>query len=161
MTTVASQITSLTIVYSTVYSDVDQRKHQGSASLAFVWGFHRGPVNSPHKGPETRKKFPFDDVIMWNCMIRVPFCHKGIFPGTGIIIIKIRRSWDRRISVTSSILIPGIFTSKEPECTDIAYRHFMMEFLLVRTSIYRWLNAKWHDSSTLAMELCFFCINVV
>ena len=41
MTTIASQITSLTVVYSTVYSDADQRKHQSSASLAFVWGFHR------------------------------------------------------------------------------------------------------------------------
>ena len=44
---IASQITSLTIVYSTVYSGADQSKHQSSASLAFVWGFHRGPVNSP------------------------------------------------------------------------------------------------------------------
>ena len=41
MGAMASQITSLTIVYSTVYSDADQRKHQGSASLAFVWGIHR------------------------------------------------------------------------------------------------------------------------
>ena len=41
MPTIASQITSLTVVYSTVYSDADQRKHQGSASLAFVWGIHR------------------------------------------------------------------------------------------------------------------------
>ena len=60
----ASQITSLTIVYSTVYSDPDQRKHQSSASLAFVQGIHRGPVNSPHKWPVTRKTSPFDDVIM-------------------------------------------------------------------------------------------------
>ena len=64
MGTMASQITSLTIVYSTVYSEADQRKHQSSASLAFVWGIHRGPVNSPHKWPVTRKMFPFDDVIM-------------------------------------------------------------------------------------------------
>ena len=64
MGTIAPQITSLTIVYSTVYSDADQRKHQSSASLAFVWGIHRGPVNSPHKWPVTRKMFPFDDVIM-------------------------------------------------------------------------------------------------
>ena len=64
MGAIASQITSLTIIYSTVYSDADQRKHQSSASLAFVWGIHRGPVNSPHKWPETRKMFPFDDVIM-------------------------------------------------------------------------------------------------
>ena len=64
MDTMASQLTSLTIVYSTVYSGADQRKHQSSASLAFVWGIHRGPVNSPYKWPVTRKMFPFDDVIM-------------------------------------------------------------------------------------------------
>ena len=46
------------------YSDADQRKHQSSASLAFVWGSHRGPVNFPHKWPVMRKMFPFDDVIM-------------------------------------------------------------------------------------------------
>ena len=66
MDAVASKITSLTIVYSTVYSDADQRKHQSSASLAFELGFHRGPVNSPHKWPVTRKMFSFDDVIMQN-----------------------------------------------------------------------------------------------
>ena len=64
MDAIASQITSLTIVYSIVYSDADQRKHQSSASLAFVCGIHRGPVNSPHKEPVTRKMFPFDDAIM-------------------------------------------------------------------------------------------------
>ena len=64
MTTMASQITSLTIVYSTVYPGADERKHQSSASLVFVRGIHRWPVNSPHKGPVTRKMFPFDDVIM-------------------------------------------------------------------------------------------------
>ena len=64
MDTVASEITSLTIVYTTVYSDADQSKHQSSASLAFVWGIHRGPVNSPHKWPVTRKMLPFDDAIM-------------------------------------------------------------------------------------------------
>ena len=58
------QITSLTIVYSAVYSDADQRKHQSSASLAFVRGIHRRLVNSPHKWPVTRKMFPFDDAIM-------------------------------------------------------------------------------------------------
>ena len=64
MGAIGSQITILTIVYSTVYSGADQSKHQSSASLAFVWGIHRGPVNSPHKWPVTRKMFPFDDVIM-------------------------------------------------------------------------------------------------
>ena len=56
-TTMVSQITSLTIVYSTVYSGTDQRKHQTSASLAFVRGIHRGPVNFPHKWPLTRRCF--------------------------------------------------------------------------------------------------------
>ena len=64
MGAIASQITSLTIVYSTVYSGVDQRKHQSSASLALLGEIHRGPVNSPHKWPVTWKMFPLDDVIM-------------------------------------------------------------------------------------------------
>ena len=65
MGAMASQITSLTIVYSTVYSGADhRRKHQSSASLAFVRGIHRWPGNSSHKWPLTRKMFPFDDVIM-------------------------------------------------------------------------------------------------
>ena len=66
---VASWITSLTIVCTTVYSGADQRKHQSSASLAFVRGIHRGPVNSSHKRPVTRKMSLFDDVIMARCML--------------------------------------------------------------------------------------------
>ena len=83
MGAMASQITSLTIFYSTAYSDADQRKHRSSASLAFVRGIHRGPMNSPHKWPVTRKIFPFHDVIMfwarsrgalipWFLLIRAP-----------------------------------------------------------------------------------------
>ena len=68
MGVITSQITSLATVYSIVYSDVDQRKHQSSVSLAFVRGIHRGPVNYPHKWPVTRKMFPFDDVIMQSCV---------------------------------------------------------------------------------------------
>ena len=67
MTAMASQTTSLVIVYSTVYSGAYWSKHQSSASLAFVRGIHRGPVNSPHKWPVTRIMFPFDDVIMNQC----------------------------------------------------------------------------------------------
>ena len=85
MGVIASQITSLAIVYSTVYSGANQNKHQSSASLAFVWGIQRGSVNSPYKWPVTRKMFPFDDVIMklgdaithscpnliWNIVVKV------------------------------------------------------------------------------------------
>ena len=65
ISTMVSQITSLTNVCLTVYSGADQIK-QSSASLAFVWGrrIHRWPVNSPYKWPVTRKMFPFNDVIM-------------------------------------------------------------------------------------------------
>ena len=78
MGAIASQITSLTIVYSIVYSDADQRKYQSSASLAFVQGIHRGPVNSPHKWPVTRRKmFPFGDVIMHYFCIYIPRPSRG------------------------------------------------------------------------------------
>ena len=79
MGVVASRITSFTIVYSTVYSDADQRKHQSSAPLAFVRGIHRGPVNSPHKWPVTRKMFPFDYVITPRDLSK--------WPGNNIVIM--------------------------------------------------------------------------
>ena len=61
----ASQITSIKIVYSTVYSRRGSKKASKlRASLAFVRGIHRSPVNSPHKGQVTRKMFPFDNVMM-------------------------------------------------------------------------------------------------
>ena len=75
MGAMASQITSLTIVYSIVHSGADQRKHQSSALPAFVGGIHRWPVNTPHIGPETRKMFLFDDVIM-SSVITDPWCLK-------------------------------------------------------------------------------------
>ena len=65
MCAIVSQITSLTIVYSNVYSAADQRKHQSSASLAFVWGIHQWLVNSPHKWPVTWKMVPFNyDIVL-------------------------------------------------------------------------------------------------
>ena len=60
----ASKINGGSIVCSIVCSRVHQRKHQNSASLALVRAIHRWLVNSPHKGPATRKMFPFDDVTM-------------------------------------------------------------------------------------------------
>ena len=76
MSAMTSQITSLTIVYSTIYSGVDQRIHESSVSLAFVRGNHRWAMNSPHKGRVRRKMFTFDDVIIGK--INVIFSH---FPG--------------------------------------------------------------------------------
>ena len=93
MSAIASQIPSLPIVYSIIYSDADQRKHQSSASLAFVWGIHRWPVNSPHKWPVTRKMFPFDDVIMFNCD----------FANVELIVVRLSKSLTTLILGSSEI----------------------------------------------------------
>ena len=77
MSAMASLITSLTSVYSIVHPGADQRKHQSSASLAFVRGIHRRPVNSPHKWPVTRKMFPFDDVIMTSLALGLSHCARA------------------------------------------------------------------------------------
>ena len=72
MSAMAHEITSFTIVYWSVYSCADQRKHQSFTSLAFVRGIHRWPVNSPHTGPVTRNMSLFDDVIMVFTLRRGP-----------------------------------------------------------------------------------------
>ena len=64
MSAMVSQITGAAIVYSIVCLVTDHGKHLSSASLAFVRGIHRQPVNSPHKEPVTRKMFPFAYIIM-------------------------------------------------------------------------------------------------
>ena len=96
--TVASQITSLTIVYSTVWSDADKRKHQSSALLAFVWGIHWWLVNSPHKWPVKRKIFPFHDVIMAR-LVQASMCYKGPcnehirYLGSNVLELNLGHSW--------------------------------------------------------------------
>ena len=64
MGAIASQITSLAIVYSAFYSGVYKKKTSKLRVTGLCVGNSPGPVNSPHKGPVTRKMFPFDDVIM-------------------------------------------------------------------------------------------------
>ena len=98
MTMLASQITSLMVVYSIVYSVVNQRKHQSSASLAFVREIHRGPVNFPHKWPVTRKMFPFDDVIM-----KYPY----IFRGQYYIAENKRSVWQLTVLSVMTVLSNG------------------------------------------------------
>ena len=109
MTMLASQITSLPVVCSIVYSDVNQRKHQSSASLAFVREIHRGPVNFPHKWPVTRKMFPFDDVIMQcKCPIShsTPLLTRNVLSGahfcSKVVYCAIRDSWKRLVSLVYS-----------------------------------------------------------
>ena len=91
MSTMASQITDISIVYSTVCSGEDQRKHQRSASVAFV------RVNSPHTGPITPKMFPFDDVIIFNTVTRDyhrQSDNTGSNTSVGCIHVIISTEWD-------------------------------------------------------------------
>ena len=89
MGAMASQITSLTTFNSTVYSGADQRKHQSSASLAFVWPVtgDQWQVNSPNKWPVTRKMFLSDDVIMryWNG----PLTNPRKYSSTARVILRV------------------------------------------------------------------------
>ena len=81
ISTVASQINGVSMVYLTGCSGADQRKHRNSASPTFVRGIHRWPVNSPHNEPVTRKMFPFDDVIMCHLVFHLSYVlsiHKSI-----------------------------------------------------------------------------------
>ena len=57
MGAMTSHITSLTIVYSSVYSGADKKKHQSSASLAFARGIHRSPLKSRTNGQRRGKCF--------------------------------------------------------------------------------------------------------
>ena len=65
------QITGVSIVCSIVCSGANRTKHQSSATMAFLRGIHRWPLKPPHKGPVTRKMFPFDDVIMLQLCLSV------------------------------------------------------------------------------------------
>ena len=128
MGTIASQTTSLTIVYLSVYSDANERKHQSYASLAFVRGIHRGPVNSPHKWPVTRKMFPFDDVIMiWNSIvIFLVGCVPGVISASCCVNIHVR---DR-------------FHGFLPRNTNLINDKALSGFLII--SLLKNLTIQWH-----------------
>ena len=107
MGAMASQITSLTMAYSTVYSGADQRKHQSTASLAFVRGIHRWPVNSPHKWPVTRKMFLFDDITSLLCWRYWPLMIVIYWPILVRWIWLLQWQWCyRRIWLTSASIKP-------------------------------------------------------
>ena len=111
MSFMASQITSLTIVYSTVYSSADQRKYQSSVSLAFVWEF-TGDWWIPRTKGQLRGKCFHLMTSSWNLAIqsqvlgspRSRLNVKTVFPGMGIPMLKIRRLRDHLISLTWGFL---------------------------------------------------------
>ena len=166
---VAYQITSLMNVYSTVYSDTDQRKDQSSASLAFLRGSHRGPVNSPHKGPVTWKMFPFDDVIMnplllytWWTTTRT-FAYHMINPRLMKKYVKNACQWILQKMCLFPLWNPAV--SDVPEFLAIYLMRFLREEFLVikyvdRFAVIAWesltANAIWFN--VIAMQV-FFHLN--
>ena len=122
MSAMASQITSLTIVYSTVYSGADQRKYQSSASLAFVWGIHLWPVNSPRKRPVTQKMFQFDDVIMLKSITWMP----GSKPSINL--------WD--VLSLFKLSLPG--STRQRHCIWQYQKHFLMLKYVIFSDNFRW-----------------------
>ena len=128
MSAVASQITSLTIVCSTVYPDADQRKHQSSASLAFVWGIHRGPVNSPHKWPVTRKMSPFDDVIM-------SVCRKFSYGQTNKLTT---RGWTQNLLLSAEVTNAGEMTY-DTDTSVLLRNTCIKKWMEIETRIYMYM----------------------
>ena len=130
MDTMAYQITSLIIVYLTIYSGADQRKHQSSASLAFVRGIHRWPVNSPHNWPVTRKCFhlmtsswigTYPAISAWgHVLLSLPYKNAIYAPVRGV-----------------SMLVENHFCSESARCSD---RHVIPWW---------WLGVKYWDPGAL------------
>ena len=87
MGTMASQIISLTVVYTTVWPGADQRKHQSSVFLIFVRGIHRWTVNSPHKRPVTRRMFYHLMTSSWTRWYLVVSQQKRKWPAVVIVIV--------------------------------------------------------------------------
>ena len=131
MSTMASQTTDVLVVCSTVCSDTDQRKEQSSASLTFVRRIHRWPVNSPHKGPVTRKMFPFDDIIMkyygkdwWRGLIDIivdslmALEHIDVVSNAHIV-----RLYKCYCFEADFVIYARIFVYRTLYCTVVAWRH--------------------------------------
>ena len=123
MGAMASQITSLTIVCSIIYSGADQRKHQNSASLDFVWGIHRSPVNSPHEGLVTRKMFP-SSWMTSSCEPCAETVTDTVAWDHTILVFFLLHMW--ALSVTICV------------CTDICWRTLLAAISAMILSAYLW-----------------------
>ena len=111
MTTLASQITSLMVVYSTIYSDADQRKHQSSSSLAFVWGIHRDRWI-----PRTKGQLRGNVSIWWR--------HHGVAPQNALTWLRI---WSNYLTTTT-----GRCQFRKKSAVHIIRRDLIL--------IYSWIN---------------------
>ena len=135
MSTIVSKITGVSIVCTTFGSGADQRKHQSSASLAFAWGIHHWPVNSPHKRPVTRKIFPFDDVIMCNIAITILYTNSPVMCSSGGLADAQRESRRQELKLWcydncvghwgtwSTCSKPWVFKQHPRQCSRVSLQH--------------------------------------
>ena len=91
--------------------------------LAFVRGVHRGPVNSPHKVPVTRKMFPFDDVIMILNMLWKFFADgsEGVFYSRGLSmnISYLQLAWPLTLCWDFLLFAIGLMSSHKISMTSL------------------------------------------
>ena len=164
MSTMVFQITSLTIVSSTAYSGADQRKHQSSASLAFVPGIHRSPVNSLHKGPVTWRMFPFDDVILllyWHGCPNWEKLGKTIIGPLKCINTIIRKWVKKRCIMFSFVVCPKICYKKFFPLYLITHVWFISFVLIVNSTAWQFLltqsrfycKSVWEITTNLTMDI--------
>ena len=126
MSVMASQISDVSIVYWIICSGADQRNHQSSVSVAFMRGIHRWPLNSPHKGPVTRKMFPFGDVTV-NCwclrhanetpftILAIRYFHYWkyiLYEYTDKVLFPNAQKWYTHVNELSGIVIRWIFSHR-------------------------------------------------
>ena len=178
MSAMASKITCLSIVYSTVCSDADQTKHQSPASLAFVRGIHRWPVNSPHKGPVTRKMFPSDDVIMiytnkipfsltrFSFSIRVlirksltPFPHRTRISSAMCRQLITLKAWKQPVSGSKMISLPWSQVKRAPIVlySAVVFRKHSAQIAMLPKHYIDWLVLERRNCIASAMELRLSC----
>ena len=145
MSAMTSQTSDVSIVYTTVCSGTDQRKYESSASLAFVRGIHHWPVNSPHKGPVTRKMFPFDNVIMasryecWEHTALTHFCDLFFSAGFHTCLNSCELSHPACVGVQFSSLtnvcrIQTSITSVITTLNSVTFRRFCFRGTVITTT---------------------------
>ena len=130
MSAIAFQITGVSIVCSTVCSRADQRKHQSSASLAFVREIQRWPVDSPRKGTVMKKMFHLmTSAWRWNTCVKT-------YVSIGFI-----KSWKELIQKNSFYFDPPIIY----QCIDQYIHHFLC---------FKCISSQFHES----LEKSDFCL---
>ena len=156
MTTIASQITSLTVVYSIVYSCTVERKHQSSASLAFVWGIHRDRWIPRTKGQLRGKCFHLMTssclIICFGIALRT-LCDSYDWVGANEITLKNIGIWIRGID---SSRICNCLKKHEIYCEHIRMCWSLQYDLQVQNTID--INNKKYPSSDMNGLLCFLHI---